>query len=375
MGTTSAAEFAARAQEAMDVIEAEAKHRTDFTALLKSHVAPTTTVTVGPTGNFKTLQEAVNAIRYRIMKNVLTIKLQDGRHRMTGCLFEHIKGNVILYGTKGKCEIEWIADANKRSHGLIIRNANVAIKGGIKMIGYQDLETNYTHRHIHVDRGSWVYAEKGAIEMVGGGQGLSSHDYSVVLMKGLKATNTNTPVFARNSLLILDGSTLTGAKKGTNRAIYAENKSTYVYAQNSNISKFLDAAYSNNGAHININGSTVTDCITAAVANRKASVYAYSAKVTDTKNGFIAQHGSLIDCEAANINSEARGVAAYAGSEIIANNATINSVQCVTSHRLSYVEALRTNAKCTVKDGTNKFKYSHTKSNTPQQGGAIILYT
>lgn len=148
---------------------------------------------VGAGKEFGTIQAAYESLAGKALKTSVLIKVADGTYNLTGqFLGPHPHAHMIrIEGNPAKpsaCTINWSADTNKASHGLIIRGARGLQLAGFRMTG-QATADNWTHRSLRLDQGAQVWVEPGTLEVDGGCYGVQVEEMSVLWAERISIKN------------------------------------------------------------------------------------------------------------------------------------------------------------------------------------------
>ncbi|MES9873161.1 MAG: hypothetical protein ABW146_08620 [Candidatus Sedimenticola sp. 6PFRAG7] len=363
-----------------------------------------TRLEVGPGKEFATIEDAFYSLNGKKLKTHVLIKVADGVHETTGIHLEHqpdahqirIEGNVA---NPPACQIKFIPDADKASHGMVIRGLLGLQLAGFKFVG-ETSATNWTHRSLRLDHGSRVYCDSGTIHITGGCNAVEvehSHlnaaqirfeqikQWNAFIGSGSKAwiqkskiigpgkavrtqvpahINPDAPQVIPHGIGVFDGaqgwsseSTITGVWVGVTalRNGYAHCDVTTV-----------------DGAEIGFHaqfGGIIWTYWWGATASRPKEL---RSKASNCLYGYYAAHKGLIWAPGAVAESCARGFRAYASSKVLANHGrAINCTIAFEAWTLSEIEAIDTNAASTG----NPTQHSPPGNAVPGNQNAIIRYS
>lgn len=355
------------------------------------------TLEVGQGKAFATIQDAWGALRGKVLRHEVKIKVSDGIYKMNSLVFSdhpyahkvRVEGNLLQ---PSACVLSFVPDANQRSHGVQFVGVRGINFSGFKIVGECDKDKNITWRGISLTRESYVESNTGSIEVQGAYNGIELSYGSLYICPGIRVSEFYAMgVQAHDSSRVTMTAAVLKGKGKENRFMHPDGKvrdaigikaeflsmisandaviegvsSIGVFAANSSIVyasgvQVRDCGnygvYSGNGATIQIHAlegksSKVTGCKIGVCARSQGAVYGSNLIVQEAEKGIYADLLGTIQV----INSE------VSRCSVVAYEAT----------KGAYIDAPGSAAKSVE----NKVKYSPANSGVSGNFNATILFS
>ncbi len=282
------------------------------------------TLNVGPTRQYKSIQQAWNYLTDKRIEARVEIKVDDGEYETSRIDFndhpngEHIDiiGNI---SEPEKCVIRFVPDSKGYSHGIIIVNVKRLVLSGFKIVGSKgetaDGEKS-THRGIRLDHHSSVYSHSNSIIIEGCETGVQAARFSHYSASKLRITNCVNGVFIYDLAIgHFYKAKISGNGKGTGTGIICGSKS-YVYSPLVSVIDFSRGVDSTGGSCVKCDGAKVENCLIGYYS--KHCSYLRNDRLRDTEGLPTSLHSTAPYVNGSAINCDI-GFEANYGGQILAN--------------------------------------------------------
>lgn len=355
------------------------------------------TLEVGPGKAFASIQDAWSALRGKVLRHDVKIKVSDGVYKMSSLVFSdhpyahkvRVEGNLQQ---PSACVLSFVPDASQRSHGVQFVGVRGINFSGFKIVGECNKDKNITWRGISLTRESYVESTTASIEIQGAYNGVELSYGSLYICPGIRVSEFHViGVQAHDSSRVTMTSAILKGKGKESRFMHPDGKardaigikaeflsmiaandatiegvnSIGVFAANSSIVyasgvQVRDCGnygvYSGNGATIQIHAldgkpSKVTGCKVGVCARSQGAVYGSNLIVQEAEKGVYADLLGTIQV----INGE------VSHCSVVAYEAT----------KGAYIDA----PGSAVKSVENKVKYSPANSGVSGNFNATILFS
>ena len=326
-----------------------------------------TTLTVGQGKQFANIQDAWNSLTGKVLQAGVLIQVSDGIYNQAGIGLENhpyahmvrIVGNLV---NPTNCVLNFVADANRVSHGIFCNNVRGLEISGFKLVGGFS-ENNITWRGLYVGNSSWVRSADNSLVIEGGFKGLevveNSRYYctglivngfyewgvlvssSLVRVNGLKMNGrgrdvetplpksvwSNGGVIHSHGIGVVDGAQcLAGGCRVTNCSIgYYSARNCYFWCDSS---KADNCGYGFNVEHFSSLWcffGEASNCYTGWRAHATSNMLALNTRATACRDyGYLAEHSSRIDASGSTAISCGTGYFCHLASFVGAWNTVIN---------------------------------------------------
>ena len=146
-----------------------------------------TTLTVGQGKQFANIQDAWNSLTGKVLQAGVLIQVSDGIYNQGGIGLEnhpyaHMVRIVGNLANPTNCVLNFVADANRVSHGILCNNVRGLEISGFKLVGGFS-ENNITWRGLYVGNSSWVRSADNSLVIEGGLKGLNKFRHMLDFLK------------------------------------------------------------------------------------------------------------------------------------------------------------------------------------------------
>lgn len=338
------------------------------------------TLEVGPGKAFADIQAAYESLNGKSIKTSVLIKVSDGTYNTTGMVLGNhpnadkirIEGNPA---NPAACVINFVPDANKQSHGLIVRRARGLQLAGFRFTGAATA-THWAHRCLRLDQGAQVWIEPGTVQVDGGGIGVQVDDMSILWAEKIIIKNCADwhLVAGSGSIAAVNGIKIDGGNKDAVTQVPSHinpdlpkcvpsgilsNDGSRIWVGESDVRRVYHGYWAQNAGYLWNDCSLVDDVYYGMLAKTSGVIWSHWWDVTPARTvpkrtvvtnaktiAFLADQGGRIYAPGAKAESCSNGF--YAGSHgFIQASAsyTVNTTRAYYSEVFGLIEAFDTKNK------------------------------
>ena len=338
------------------------------------------TLEVGTGKAFATIQAAYESLIGKSIKTSVLIKVADGTYNTAGIFLQNhpdadkirIEGNTAA---PGNCVINFVPDAGKCSHGLIVRKARGLQLAGFRLVGTANA-VNWTHRCLRLDQGAQVAVDAGTLLIEGGFHGVELEDMSLLWadrlsikgcadwhlcagsgstasISGVKVDGNN-----KDAIVQVPGYVNPDLPKCSPSGILS-NDGSRIWAGESDVRRVYHAFWAQNAGYLWCDCSVVDDVYYGMIGKTSGIVWSHWWDVTPARPvakrtvvtnartiAFLADQGGRIYAPGARAEACSNGFYAAASGFIQASSSwTVNCSRAYYGESMGLIEAWDTRGK------------------------------